>query len=230
MKIFGIGLNKTGTTTLGACFRILGFDHLGCRPDLLADLRRGRTSRVFDEIDRHEAFEDWPYPLMFRALWARYEPEAKFVLTRRRSAETWLQSLKLHSLATDPDRHCRLLAYGHAYPFGAEREHMEIYERHLLEVRTFFRAHAPEDRFVKSVGRQGDGWEKLCAFLDLPLPAVALPHENKSSERSADGGVLARNLERIREQMGLLNPDLSDVDLARAIQAALPDAFREVPF
>jgi hypothetical protein len=230
MKVFGIGLNKTGTTTLGVCFRILGFDHMGCRPDLLVDLRKGRISRVFNEIDKHEAFEDWPYPLMYRALWARYGPDAKFVLTMRRSGETWLQSLKLHSLATAPDRHCRLLAYGHAYPFGAEREHLEFYERHLCEVRWFFRAHNAEDRFCEICWETGDGWEKLCAFLNLPPPETAFPHENKSSERRADRRVLAQNLRRIREQIGLLNPELSDDDLGRAVRDALPETFRDVAF
>ena len=38
MKIFGTGLNKTGTTTLGRCFKILGFSHQSGSPSLLEDL------------------------------------------------------------------------------------------------------------------------------------------------------------------------------------------------
>jgi hypothetical protein len=228
MKIFGIGLNKTGTTTLATCFRLLGFDHLGCRPDLLVELRKGRFAQVFDVIDKHQTFEDWPYPLMYRALWARYGPDAKFVLTRRRSVETWLQSLKLHSLTTDPARHCRLLAYGHAYPFGAEREHLEFYERHLLEVRQFFRAQDAADRLCEICWETGDGWAELCAFLGSAAPEVALPHENKSSEHHTGGGVLAGNLKRIREQIGLLNPQLGEGDVRRVARELLPEAFRDI--
>ena len=28
MKVFGVGLQKTGTTTLGECFKMLGYKHL----------------------------------------------------------------------------------------------------------------------------------------------------------------------------------------------------------
>jgi hypothetical protein len=230
MKIFGIGLNKTGTTTLAACFKRLGLDHMSCRPDLLSDFRKGRLSNIFDEIDKHDSFEDWPYPLMYRELWCRYGTDARFVMTRRRTAQVWLDSLKLHSLTTDPDRHCRLLAYGHAYPFGAEREHLEFYERHLFEVRQFFRAHDGASRLCEICWEMGDGWAELCAFLNLPMPQVALPHENKSSERRANGRVLARNIERIREQIGLLNPALSDKDLSSAVRVALPEAVGDVSF
>lgn len=66
-KVFGIGLNKTGTTTLGTCLEGLGHDHVSCRPDLLADWRAGRKDAVFAVTDAHQSFEDWPWPLWHRA-------------------------------------------------------------------------------------------------------------------------------------------------------------------
>jgi len=41
MKIFGIGLNKTGTKTLGRCFEALGRNSLSFRADLLSQFRVG---------------------------------------------------------------------------------------------------------------------------------------------------------------------------------------------
>ena len=110
-KVFGIGLNKTGTTTLGTCLERLGYDHVSCRADLLADWRAGRKDTVFAVTDAHQSFEDWPWPLMYRDLSARYGTDAKFILTLRRSPEVWLRSLKMHALQRTSVRgHCRDLA------------------------------------------------------------------------------------------------------------------------
>ena len=41
-------------------------------------LSLGRLEEIFAEIDRHESFEDWPCPLMYKELLFRYGPDAKF--------------------------------------------------------------------------------------------------------------------------------------------------------
>src|SRR5437016_2770727 len=128
-KVFGIGLNKTGTTTLTECLKQFGYRHLSCRRDLLIALREGRLDDIFAVIDQYESFEDWPYPLMYQELHARY-PDAFFILTTRTSPKVWIESLKNHSLHTHPTAHCRKLAYGYDYPHGFENEHIAIYEAH----------------------------------------------------------------------------------------------------
>ncbi len=203
MKVFGIGLNKTGTKTLGSCFRTLGLDHMSCRRDLLAKYRAGAIFEVFKEIDRHESFEDWPYPVMYRELFFQYD-DAKFVLTQRRDAPTWLDSLKRHSLHTDPANHCRLLAYGYAYPHGVEAYHLNFYERHALEVRQFFTCHGAQDRLLEVCWESGDGWERLCRFLGRPMPAEPFPHENRSEAVVADSAIVAENIDLICRQLILL--------------------------
>src|SRR5579859_2611094 len=102
-KIFGIGLNKTGTTTLGACLTRLGYRHGSCRRDLLIAYREGRLDEIFAETDRLDSFEDWPYPLIYRELFFRYGEGAKFILTRRATPRIWLRSLMRHALRTNPD-------------------------------------------------------------------------------------------------------------------------------
>ena len=37
-KVFGVGWAKTGTTTLGECFKILGFDHQSQNLELVKDI------------------------------------------------------------------------------------------------------------------------------------------------------------------------------------------------
>ena len=67
-KIFGIGLNKTGTTTLGSCLKQLGYRHSSFSLELLEASQRGDWSPIQRQIDAHDSFEDWPYPLLFERL------------------------------------------------------------------------------------------------------------------------------------------------------------------
>lgn len=183
-KVFGIGLNKTGTTTLGQCLRMLGYDHVGTRRELLVDLREGRMDRIFAVADAHDAFEDWPWPLAYREFHARYGDDARFILTVRRSPDAWLKSLKKHSLITSPTGHCRGLAYGPDYPFGHEAEYLAFYERHNREVVDHFRDAGASHQLITLCWENGDGWPELCDFLGDPVPDAAFPHANPATPLS----------------------------------------------
>ncbi|MFV0296566.1 MAG: sulfotransferase family protein [Hyphomicrobiaceae bacterium] len=177
MKIFGIGLNKTGTTTLGRCLSTLGFHHLSCRRDLLEKWRKGEHDAVWQQIEPFESFDDWPYPFMYKEAFERYGSDAKFILTMRKTPEIWLRSLEKHSLRTTPIYHCRKLAYGFDYPFGHEQEHLAFYTRHNAEVQQFFAERAP-DQLLVVCWEEGHGWDELCPFLGIETPDLPFPHEN----------------------------------------------------
>lgn len=181
-KVFGIGLNKTGTTTLGTCMQRLGYDHVSCRADLLAHWRAGRKEQVFAVTDAHESFEDWPWPLMYRDLFARYGPRAKFILTMRRSPEAWLTSLKKHSIQRTSLRgHCRKLAYGYRYPHYSEAEHLEFYNRHQTDVLDFFNTVGARDQLKVLCWETGDGWDELCDFLNHDRVDYDFPHDRRAA-------------------------------------------------
>ena len=183
MKIFGLGLNKTGTTTLGYCFSQLGYKHLSCLRDLLIAYREGRLEDVFAVIDQYDTFEDWPYPLMYRELYNRY-PDAKFVLTVRRDADTWLRSLKKHSIVTSHKTNCRPYAYGFEYPFGHEEEHLAFYKKHNENVVTFFEEKGASDRLLNICWEEGTGWQELTAFLGVEAPFDKIPKMNSARKIS----------------------------------------------
>lgn len=179
MKVFGIGLNKTGTTTLGLCLKHLGFDHATCNLEMARHVARGDLEPVFAFVERHESFEDWPWPLIYRELDERF-PGSRFVLTTRKDADTWLGSLKRHAVLTGPTE-LREIAYGYAMPHGRETEHIGVYERHNREVRRYFRDR-PAD-FVELCWETGSGWTELCALLNVDVPEIPLPHANRSSSK-----------------------------------------------
>lgn len=181
-KVFGIGLNKTGTTTLGTCLKHLGYDHVSVRADLMADWAAGRFDRIFTITDAHDSFEDWPWPLMYRELAERY-PDARFILTQRRSAKAWLASLEKHALRRTGLRgNPRKLAYGYLYPHYARQAHLDYYARHQSEVIAHFKAIGALDRLQVLCWESGDGWETLCSFLNQPHPQIAFPHERRAKE------------------------------------------------
>lgn len=180
MKIFGVGLNKTGTTTLNRCGELLGYRCKSCDRGLLSEVRSGRPERALRVAKDFDLFEDWPWPLIFRELDERF-PGSKFILTVRRDPETWLRSLSRHSLGTHPTGHCRKLAYGWHYPMGREQEHIDFYERHNDDVRSYF-ADRPGDLLEVCWGR-GDGWDQLCGFLGRDIPDVPFPHANRAIDR-----------------------------------------------
>jgi hypothetical protein len=162
---------------------------------------------IFDIISHNDSFEDWPFPLIYQQVFHRFGDEMKYVLTTRKNPETWLGSLKKHSLLTHPDNHYRMLAYGYNYPHGYENQHIEIYNRHIAEAIDFFgKNNAPGSLLILN-WEMGDGWEKLCQFVNRPVPGVPFPHENNSS-RLLPTGFEMENQKRINQQIRLLmNPD-----------------------
>jgi hypothetical protein len=177
-KVFGIGLNRTGTTTLGKCFEILGFKTAGFRPDLMFAYERGELCTVLAAADDYSAFQDWPWPLVFRELDRRY-PDALFVLTVRRSPEVWFESLCAHAKKTGPTPF-RRIAYGYEMPHGRMREHISIYESHNRSVREYFKEKA--GRLLTVCWEQQDGWDRLCGFVNAPIPSHELPHLNRRTQ------------------------------------------------
>src|SRR5665213_1532883 len=138
-KVFGIGLNKTGTKTLGSCLIALGYRHQSYSGKALDYYLGGNTRSLLGWTDNYDSFEDWPWPLIWKALYRKYGDAAKYILTTRSSSDVWVDSLKKHSLNTHPTKAMRPLIYGYYYPHGYELQHKAFYEHHNRAVRAFFR-------------------------------------------------------------------------------------------
>jgi hypothetical protein len=175
-KVLGVGLNKTGTTTLGACLKQLGYRHVTWDRDAFELWRAGRIEDVLERMDAWDSFEDWPWPLVYRELDRRH-PDARFVLTVRKDADSWFESLRKHAERTGPTVF-REAIYGHAMPHGRRDEHVAIYARHNAEVRAWFRGRP--GKLLEVCWERGDGWDALAPFLGHGVPAAAFPHLNRS--------------------------------------------------
>lgn len=176
-KIFGVGLSKTGTTSLANALQILGYsvrDNMGVTRYAKDDL----SSVDVDVVDAFDALTDTPIPSFYRQLDALY-PGSRFILTVR-DTEGWLKSCKKQftqrfaELQTDAHKQLFVDLYG--TDVFEERQFAEGYERFVRGVEDYF-GRRPDDLLIMDV-TAGEGWEKLCRFLARPVPDVPFPKAN----------------------------------------------------
>jgi hypothetical protein len=190
-KVFVIGLSKTGTSTLKEMLTTLGYRVCGPKKALLAEVRAGNVQAIDPTLEAYDAFEDWPWPLVYRYVDEKYGDRSRFILTRRKDTDTWFRSVENHGLGTSPLKSMRD-AYGHYRPFGRKAAFVKTYEEHNAAVRSYFAAKPL--RFAEVCLEEGDGWDKLCAFLGHDAPEMAVPHKNRTKP---DRKPLARMINRL---------------------------------
>lgn len=181
-KVFVIGFQKTGTTTLTMALRALGFTvahpsqtvNLALKGKDLPKDEADRTVRdiVFDFADKTDAAQDSPVFLLFRELDERF-PGSKFVYTAR-EPDKWIGSAVNHFGERPNAMHAWM--YGVPFPKGHEDAWLARFTAHREEVREYF-ADRPDDLLTMDLAR-GDGWHKLVTFLGPEL-MPPFPHGNK---------------------------------------------------
>lgn len=192
-KIFGIGLSKTGTTSLYSALEILGyrsatFRHMKALS--IYDWICGDFSR--DYLSTFDAVTNLPMATYFRELDQRY-PGSKFILTNR-DVDPWLESIERQfSKNAYPDsqfdRDIRLAQYG-VITFN-EARFRRIHAEHQSAVAEYF-ADRPDDLLQMNVF-EGDHWDPLCKFLNKPVPNGEFPTLRPGLNLSDNTGVTPPN-------------------------------------
>lgn len=172
MKIFGIGLSKTGTTSLTSALLTLGFS----------------CEHYFFDLDRMkhlDAGTDLPIAHAFRELDVAW-PGSKFILTVR-DLDAWLGSCATHfhlPLAAERELPRKLRTDVFGVETFDEAAFLKAYARHLQAVMCHFRER-PADLLVMDICA-GDGWNPLCRFLGIEqIPTARFPHDNRTAEKVA---------------------------------------------
>jgi len=196
LRVVGAGLGRTGTHSLKVAFeQLLGapcyhmfevFQH----PDDIAQWQSAADGVMPDWhqlFANYRAAVDWPVAAYWRELADAY-PDAIVVLSTRPTDEWWRSANRtiweVARRPTPPDpvaqAHMRMIGCMLDERFtpqwGEEEPSKTAYERHNEQVRATV---APE-RLVE--WQPGDGWERLCAALELPVPATPFPHLNTADE------------------------------------------------
>jgi hypothetical protein len=178
-KVFGIGWAKTGTTTLGRCFEILGYNHQSQNLSLVPQIFRGDFKKTLLIAAAKESFEDWPWPLVYPEMDTVFTG-SRFVLTTRKP-DRWLASYRAMLAAEGPPtpelQSIRCQLFGVLPAIASDEELVARYIRHSKEIMEYFKTRSGQLLVVD--WEAGDSWEKLCYFLKAPVPSVPFPHLNR---------------------------------------------------
>lgn len=151
----------------------LGYHVCGAKNDMAQALLDGNIEAFIDVARKYDAFEDDPWPLLYKEMDKAF-PGSKFILTER-DADSWYKSCLNHFYEdTTPIRD---YIYGDGSPKDHEDTFKRKYNQHILEVKEYFKGR--EKDFLIVNWTKGDSWEKLCTFLDIPVPSTPFPHANK---------------------------------------------------
>lgn len=202
-KIFCIGFNKTGTTSIKTMLDGLGYrlGNQGRGEELLGAWYRRDFAPIAQYCKSAQAFQDVPFslPFTFTFLDQRF-PLSKFVLTERDNPAQWYDSLvRFHSQrwargpgvpAVDDLRNASYRYRGFAYDYQKfvyntpdddlynEAALTASYLRHNQHVRDYFRSR-PDRLIVINVSRQPD-FHRLCEFLEVTSSEQDFPWVNRT--------------------------------------------------
>jgi len=176
MKIFGIGLSKTGTNSLTIALQKLGYNIAHYPPPNMFEVL------AVDDLD---GCTDIPTALRFKALDKKF-PGSKFILTIR-DKPSWIRSIQDHyqrrpaSTLNDWGKQNRIDLYGgltiDECDFG------KAYEDHLFDVYEYFGNDRDNDLLVLDIGWDNK-WELLCNFLGHDVVNEPYPVANEKPKQT----------------------------------------------
>lgn len=201
-KVFCVGMNKTGTTSLDAALTQLGYRVAPQAPAelLIHDWAQRKFTALVEFCHTADAFQDIPFslPYTYQVLDMHF-PQSKFVLTIRASSDEWYRSIcsfhgKLWNNGQIPQmEHLKAAKYrypGYAYEalkyvyntpdddLYNQSTLIQLYERHNAAIQEYFR-YRPDDLLVLNVSHP-NSYHQLCDFLGKPRVDATFPWENKT--------------------------------------------------
>ncbi len=204
MRLIGAGLPRTGTLTQKLALEQLGLTPCYHWVNVIADLdqvelwdRAIDGEAIWDRVFAgQQATVDWPGGYFYRELTDAY-PDAKVLLSVR-EPESWERSFR-ETIWTmsHGDTLMPLLAHARAEVDPRWKRYLDLVDRMFWGPQgTFAAGHAEPSQLIEQMLRHNaevervvpaerllvwevtDGWEPLCDFLELDVPAEPLPHAN----------------------------------------------------
>jgi hypothetical protein len=236
MKLIGAGMPRTGTLTQKVALEMVGLGPCYHMVDVLADLDQAKLwQRALDGeapwgqiFDGFNSTVDWPGGYFYRELIDVY-PEAKVLLSVR-EPQAWERSMRDTVWAV---RHgeslVRLLSSAQAHVNPQWRGFLEMIDRLVWEGEgTFASGHAEPQQLIDTMIRHNqevegnvpserllvwsveEGWQRLCEFLEVPVPEQPFPHVNDRTEflnRVIDGSL--ESLRQWRSEQASVEPSFA---------------------
>lgn len=168
-KVFCVGYNKTGTTSLGKALKLLGYRHTSFNKRVWRDFySNGKTDKIIRYTAKFEAFDDLPWlkedmiPILDKSF-----PGSKFIYLER-DEESWAKS----------NDKWRQKLFGRIPNL---EEDLEKFRNHREFVLNYFKDRSPDDFIVMNIQEKG-GFKRLADFLGKETDQTDFPHQNKTSD------------------------------------------------
>ena len=200
LKVIGAGFGRTGTRSLKYALEELGFEKCYHMEEVIkhpshlkrwAEIMKGGKTDWQTLFQGYQSATDWPTAAYYQDLMTIY-PDAKVILTIR-DPEGWHVSIMntLYQASRKFIRVAKINPPLHQFLNGMEKvvwlgtfqnkvedkcHAVKVFEDHIEEVKRV----VPKERLLIFEARHG--WEPLCAFLNVPVPAnKPYPHKNKGA-------------------------------------------------
>jgi hypothetical protein len=204
-KIFCIGHNKTGTTSLKKAFADLGFivGDQSRAERLLPNYDNNDFKKIISYCKTAQVFQDFPfsYPNTYKKVDQAF-PDAKFILTIRDNPEVWYHSLINH--------HSKVFGHGmlpnaedlkqasYVWPgwiwesnrliYNSPEEDpynkeclINFYVKYNAEIIKYFK-NRPDDLLILNLN-DANSYKKFIDFLDVKSHYTSFPWQNKTKDK-----------------------------------------------
>jgi hypothetical protein len=166
-KVFCIGFNKTGTTTLGKSLEMLGYKNSSFNLDVWKDYKAGKIDKVLKYTSKFDSFDDLPWlKEEFLPILDKTFPNSKFIYLDR-DEESWKKSFSEWSELKTGKKTDVENAY-------------KNFKKHNLFVLNYFN-NRPNDLLLLTINDKL-GLKKLANFLGKNTPQNHFPHFNKTKD------------------------------------------------
>ena len=189
MKIFCIGSNKTGTTSLSRVLSVFGYNVAPINPvfveqtSILTDYLNGNYQKLERLINTYDAFKDrpWNHKDFYRYLDLKYK-DSKFILTTRDSG-SWVKSYKSFAEKISLKKRwfykmVSIDCYGVEDFLSHEDVMIDCYENRNASIKEYFLNRHHD--YISLDLCDDNKMIRLCNFLKLPLVEYKYPHLNRS--------------------------------------------------
>ena len=184
--IFNIGNGRCGTGSLTKALNTLGIPsiHYETEDKYVIENKVEKNNKLGQKLlhpldQKYRGFSDFNGESFFRKLYYQY-PNSKFIYTDRYFPD-YLRSYVALKIQSEPKQ----------FRKGMAQRWILYYTYRYFEKKNaildFFKD--KPDQFLHIDIPSGDGWNKLCPFLDLEIPDVDFPHQHKNS--AIDGSLLS---------------------------------------
>jgi hypothetical protein len=201
-KVFGIGLSKTGTTSLNSALNMLDIKSIHCPLDDVTYSELISANYNLSLMKQYTAITDIVASPFYREF-DKLFPNSLFILTIR-NKDDWLNSMKTHieqnllnglwldyinskekPISYNVNKFAKMCSFLHAVNYGcltfSKDKLLNAYDAHFENVLNYF--DGTKKLLVIDIC-SGEGWEKLCPFLQKDKLEINFPHENKRIKKS----------------------------------------------